>query len=49
MVEEIEYPERTPAISSLDLKTADGINTINSITKENNIRTIVLIKHNKNL
>lgn len=30
------YPEDIPAISSIQLKTADGINTINSITKENN-------------
>lgn len=30
------YPEDVPAISSIKLKTADGINTINSITKENN-------------
>ena len=30
------YPEDIPAISSIQLKTADGINTINSITKKNN-------------
>ena len=30
------YPEDIPAISSIQLKTADGINTVNSITEENN-------------
>jgi hypothetical protein len=30
------YPKDIPSISSIKLKTADGINTINSITKENN-------------
>ena len=30
------YPDEIPSISSIQLKTADGINTINSITKENN-------------
>ena len=30
------YPKDIPAIRSIQLKTADGINTINSITKENN-------------
>ena len=30
------YPEDIPAISSIQLKTADGINTVNSITEKNN-------------
>jgi len=30
------YPEDIPSISSIKLQNADGINTINSITKENN-------------
>ncbi len=30
------YPEEVPSINSIQLKTADGLNTINSITKPNN-------------
>ena len=30
------YPEDIPAISSIQLKTADGINTVNSVTEKNN-------------
>lgn len=35
------YPEDIPAINSIQLKTADGINTINSITKKNNNETSI--------
>ena len=39
MAEKFEetYPLKVPAFSSLELKTADGKKTINSITKQNNI------------